>query len=837
MSALPRVSLLLAAAAIAASTLAAAGASAGSRVPSRGPWTEVVVTLPAPPLAIAARAERSLLAATRHTRHRQRLNLRAPESVSYLRRLARSQRRLQHRVQAAIPGARVRWHYSVVLDAIAVVVPRAQLARLASVPGVARVYPSYRYRALLDRTVKLIGAPTLWGPTLSTAGNGIKIGIIDDGVDQTHPFFNPSGFTYPPGFPKGNRAFTTPKVIVARAFAPPSPSWKFAARPFDPVNSDHATHVAGIAAGDHDVLAQTGGGSVRLSGVAPDAYIGNYKVLTIPTRDVGIDGNSPEIAAGIEQAVKDGMDVINLSLGEPEIEPGRDIVVKAIDAAAAAGVVPTISAGNEYDQFGRGYVSSPATAPGAISVAASTSNRDGPADVIVDFSSSGPTPLSHEMKPDVTAPGESVLSSLPRREGLWGLLSGTSMAAPHVAGAAAILMQRHPDWTVEQIKSALESTGDPVYATDDHTSEAASVRQGGGRIDLPRADNPLVFTAPTGLAFGLMRPGTSRVLNLAATPTGTAPPGSWNVSVQLQQEAPGVTVSAPATLTVPGPLPVTASLASTAATPDVTGFVVLSQGTQQRRIPFWLAVSAPKLGRDPHIALSRPGLHNGDTAGLPSRVSTYRYPEGASGLQTRLAGPEQVFRVTLRRPTANFGVVVLSRRPRVVVSPRLVQAGNEDQLLAANGLPMNINPYSPAFGQNTPVVGAVLPEAGAYDVVFDTPRASQAGRFVFRFWIDDTTPPTARLVTPTVPRGGQLAVRVSDGGSGVDPASITATVDGRPVRTSVVGGRALVSTSRVMRGTHTLVFQVSDYQEAKNMENSGPILPNTRTLRVRFSVR
>src|SRR5262249_38317941 len=157
-----------------------------------------------------------------------------------------------------------------------------------------------------------------------------------------------------------------------------------------------------------------------------------------------------------------------------------------------------------------------------------------------------------------------------------------------------------------------------------------------------------------------------------------------------------------------------------------------------------------------------------------------------------------------------------------------------DRLLGAPGLPMNINPYSPAFGQTTPVVGAVLPSAGTYDVVFDTPRASKAGRFVFRFWMNDTTPPRARLLTPTVPRGGQLAVRVSDGGSGVDPSSIVAAIDGRTVRTSVVGGRALVSTARIGRGTHTLVFHVSDYQEAKNMENTGPILPNTRTLRVRF---
>jgi len=180
-------------------------------------------------------------------------------------------------------------------------------------------------------------------------------------------FFTPTGFSYPPGFPKGNTAYTTPKVIVARAFAPAAQTYRYARTPFDPANSDHATHVAGIAAGDNNTLAtNTDGAKVRVSGIAPAAYLGNYKVLTIPTSDFGLDGNSPEIAKGIEEAVKDGMDVINLSLGEPEIEPSRDIVVAAIDNAASAGVVSVIAAGNEFEDAGKGSVGSPGSAPAAI---------------------------------------------------------------------------------------------------------------------------------------------------------------------------------------------------------------------------------------------------------------------------------------------------------------------------------------------------------------------------------------------------------------------------------------------------------------------------------------
>ena len=402
--------LLLGLIAVLALLAAAGGASARTGTAGSGSGlVEVVVTLPQPPLSQASLGYRLLAA---HTGTRRRLNVRAPASVSYLRTLASAQRTLQARIETSIPDAQVRWRYGVVLDGMAVVVPRSQLATLSAIPG-ATVWPSVTYHSLGSRAKavlppQLIGATTIWGPTLATAGQGMKIGIIDDGLDQTHPYFDPTGFTYPAGFPKGNTAYTTPKVIVARAFAPASETWKYGDTPFDPQFSYHATHVAGIAAGDHGTIATAPTTHVTVSGVAPAAYLGNYKVLTVPTADYGLDGNSPEIVAGIEQAVKDGMDVINLSLGEPEIEPSRDIVVKALDDAANAGVVPVVAAGNDYQDAGRGSVGSPATAPEAISVAASDTS-----DEIASFSSGGPTPISLQMKPDVTAPGESILSSLP----------------------------------------------------------------------------------------------------------------------------------------------------------------------------------------------------------------------------------------------------------------------------------------------------------------------------------------------------------------------------------------------------------------------------------------
>ena len=727
----------------------------------------------------------------------------------------------------------MRWRYSVVLDGLAVVVPNDRVSTLASIPGVTRVYPGARYRALLDRSPELIGADQLWGlPSFSTAGNGIKIGIIDDGVDQNHPFLSPAGYTYPPGFPKGDAAYTTPKVIAARAFAPPSTTWKYARVPFDPVNSEHGTHVAGIAAGDYTTGAVSGRGP--LAGVAPRAYLGNYKALSTPWVDGGLIENSAELVAAIEAAVRDGMDVINMSLGEIEVDPSRNPVDEAVDAAADAGVIPVIAAGNDFDGFGRGSVSLPGSASKAITAAATSKS-----DLVAFFSSSGPTPLSLRLKPDVSAPGVSILSSVPTRAGTWTQFSGTSMAAPHVAGAAALLRQRHLDWTVDQIKSALVLTGDPVFADAGHTAEVPTTREGGGLINLPRANNPLVFASPTSLAIGLVPVGTSAARSVDLT-DASGGAGEWSVSVQPQVEDPGLTVTAPASVTVPGRLDVQATATAGAGEADVTGFVVLARAADIRRIPFWLRVEAPRLGR-PSAVLAKPGVYRGNTLGQPSRVSSYRYPDdpAGAGVPNALPGPEQVFRVTISRPATNFGVVVLSQGRGVRVSPRLVVAGDENRLLGYRALPINVNPYLRSFGRSGPVVAAVAARPGAYDVVFDTAGAGQAGPFAFRFWINDTRPPTARLLTQSTTATGKLVVALADAGSGIDPTSLQATLDGGPADVSysqATGLATMLLDGRLRPGRHRLVLEVSDFQEAKNSESVRGILPNTRDLRATFRV-
>jgi hypothetical protein len=269
---------------------------------------------------------------------------------------------------------------------------------------------------------------------------------------------------------------------------------------------------------------------------------------------------------------------------------------------------------------------------------------------------------------------------------------------------------------------------------------------------------------------------------------------------------------------------------------------VLTRGTDARRIPYWFHVEIPKLGTEKHAVLRGPGVYGGNTAGKKSLVSSYRYPEGGlacdckTGVQTNLSGPEQVFRLRIAKPVANFGAVVLSHAKGVRVSPRVVVAGDENRLLGSTALPVDLNPYQD-YGRIVPAVGAVLPKPGSYDFVFDTPVGAKPGKFTFRVWVNDTTPPRIRLLTRSVRAGQPIRLAVTDAGSGVDPASISATIGSRRPETTLKRGILSIPTRGVPAGARRLAITVSDYQETRNMENVGPILPNTRTLTTAVRVR
>jgi len=196
-----------------------------------------------------------------------------------------------------------------------------------------------------------------------------------------------------------------------------------------------------------------------------------------------------------------------------------------------------------------------------------------------------------------------------------------------------------------------------------------------------------------------------------------------------------------------------------------------------------------------------------------------------------------VFRLNVKRSIANFGVHIVAHAPGVAVAPRIVAAGNENRLTGEPALPYNVNPYFRNYGERMPAPGVDLPGLATYDVVFDSATSDGAGRFRFQFWVNDTTPPSIRLLARSIPRGAPLRLRVTDGGSGVWPESLTATIDGKRGRVGYSGSIATVFTRSLRRGVHHLTFSASDWQETRNHENVYRILPNTTMLRKTFRIR
>jgi hypothetical protein len=196
-----------------------------------------------------------------------------------------------------------------------------------------------------------------------------------------------------------------------------------------------------------------------------------------------------------------------------------------------------------------------------------------------------------------------------------------------------------------------------------------------------------------------------------------------------------------------------------------------------------------------------------------------------------------VFRFVLRRRVANFGVVIVSHARGVRVSPRLVANGDENRLVGYTALPTTLNPYQ-EFAQPEPVVAAVLPDPGRYEFVFDTPTGARPGAFRFRLWVDDTTPPTIRLLNRTAVAGRPIRFAVRDSGSGVDPRSLDVRVGTKRFPFFRYSDGVLSIRSKALgAGSHSVVVTASDYEETKNMEDVGPVLPNTRVVRATVTVR
>lgn len=350
----------------------------------------------------------------------------------------------------------IKHEYYTAFNGMALTTKRWMVDEIRNLPYVKNVFEDNKVKALDDESNHVIGADSVW-TRLGVTGKEIVIGIVDTGIDYSHPDL---GRGFGPGF----------KVMGG---------YDFVNNDNDPTDDNgHGTHVAGIAAANGNLL----------KGVAPDAKLMAFKVL-----DSGGSGDNSWVIAGIDRALNpdnnpntdDAVDIINLSLGgfgNPD-DPGS----QAVDNAVRSGVVCVVAAGNtgSYAQS----IDSPGCARNALTVGATDVF-----DVIAQFSSRGPSKKIFAIKPDVVAPGVQINSA--NVGGGYVERSGTSMATPHVTGAVALLLELHPDWTPEMIKSAL------MQSAIDIGEEIMT--QGSGRINVYNATLTSSILTPPSLNLGII---------------------------------------------------------------------------------------------------------------------------------------------------------------------------------------------------------------------------------------------------------------------------------------------------------------------------------------------
>lgn len=570
----------------------------------------------------------------------------SPAVRAYVRHLENQHANFRSFLRRNAPGAEVVDSTTLVLNAVTVKLNGASLQSLARGPKVRAVDYSTLYQPTMNKSVEIISADDFWGSPDGGTGKYTKVGVIDSGIDESHPFFDCKG--------------DIENEVYASGVA------------FDPSNvlvNDHGTHVAGTVAGCAGTKGPLG---ITLSGVAPDAELYDYNVFPgFGAGYVAYGGSafSHDIAHALEDAVTDGMDVVNMSLGG-SVQGPNDFLAEAANATVDAGVVVVASAGNsgpdsstvgspgsaekvitvgattnshvigtpvtvafdgdtasylgaegDFDPFaatpatnqplvsaeGDGLACTAlgsvpedtvvlikrgtctfstkvanAAAAGAFGVIVYNSNaNEGPVtmagegtipaigisleagqaivaglttsaaatvtingnvlqefsvqpDLLAAFSSRGPTAFTGLIKPDLTAPGVNVLSSV--FDDKFALFNGTSMASPHVAGAAALLLAAHEAWSPEDVKAALV-TGTDMPAT---LAPLSYAERGNGRLNVTEADEVPVLISPPSVSFGYHNRGgrsnvsevtlTLRSASGSAVSCSAAPSGDVSVS-------------------------------------------------------------------------------------------------------------------------------------------------------------------------------------------------------------------------------------------------------------------------------------------------------------------
>ncbi len=423
-------------------------------------------------------------------------------------------------------------------------------------------------RAALDHTVPRIGAPEAWESGFT--GEGVTVAVLDTGIDADHPDLDDAVAE--------SQDFTGGGSTADR--------------------DGHGTHVAGTIAGD----GTASDGAYR--GVAPDARLAVGKVI-------GDDGRGQEswVLAGMEWAAPRA-DVVNMSLGGTVSDGGDPLSLAVNRLTEETGALFVVAAGNEGPQASS--ITAPGAADAALTVGAVDDN-----DELAEFSSRGPRPGDNGIKPEITAPGVDVVSAraagtAPSENEFYTSLSGTSMATPHVAGAAALLAQARPEATAAELKSALVTSATPNEAL-------SSYEQGAGRVDVARAVSQQVLAEPSVVNLGTV-----------AWPYEDAEPSTHTVTYTNHGSEP-VTLSLAASLRGPDG-------ADGALTVSPTEVTVPAGGKAEATVTADPAVGGPGLYGGALVATGDDGSVVRTALGMTKEEETYDLDITVVGLDGEPAG-------------------------------------------------------------------------------------------------------------------------------------------------------------------------------------------------------
>jgi minor extracellular serine protease Vpr len=350
------------------------------------------------------------------SRFEKRADLQSAAAIAYRSQIEAKQKQVMN--ELAGRGIQVTGSTSVLINAIYVSAPGNRVSEMLSVPGVVAARPMHRYKRALNAATQLMQAPAAWTAVggQGNAGMGIKIAVLDTGIDQTHPAFQDSTLPTPAGFPicdsfnqPNCSSYTNNKVIVARSYVRQLAGFSSTGTSPTPLTSmpddytprdrdGHGTAVASAAAGEQNTGAAVAatGGALSFSGMAPKAYLGNYKIY-------GTDGvNDTATDAVLEQAITDvmtdGFDIAVVSAGTIALTGATDTgatcgqpagtacdpLAAAFEAAAEKGLVIVAAVGDSgadalidldenYPYFNS--IESPATAPSLIGVGATVNSH------------------------------------------------------------------------------------------------------------------------------------------------------------------------------------------------------------------------------------------------------------------------------------------------------------------------------------------------------------------------------------------------------------------------------------------------------------------------------